>query len=255
MTTKTIKTVLFASLIAAMILPFSAMNLAEAKSADYTADEVANALEDLEPYVTLNDKQIAKLDISSAKKNGISQESIQIGKEYLRMQNKMIQDAHDDPTKKMKVSDKDKEKFKKFHDKVKTIGLEEKVIKIDYLDFFIQTAHASHGCNYNGPHPAATHTTTGSYASRTAAINALDSGYNQVPDYATLNEPDDFADWVIAYNCFDGVFRDQTIVYESGSVWKHSNHNSPSEPNPEILAYTWPVWWWGWYVEDWHDAN
>ena len=227
-----------------------------ASNADpYSADSVANSLDVVAPYITINDKKIVKLDVKEAKANGVSKEDIKIAKEYMRIQNKMIQNIHDNPKNNMKVDDAQKDKFKQYHEKTRNVGTENDVSNSHYLNFILPTADASHNSCQTSNHPGATHTTTGSYSSRTAAINALASGYNQVPDYATLNEPDDFADWVVAYNCFDGVFRDQTIVYQSGSVWKHSNHDNPSEPNPEVLAYTWPTWNWAWYVEDWHNNN
>ena len=253
MTTKTTKAYALFAMVPLLLAGFGGNAFAVPQSTSYSADAVDDALNALNPYVTVNDNQIAKIDVSKAKANGVSKEAIKIGQEYLKFQNKMIQDIHDDPTKKMKVSEEGKEKFRKYFDKVKTVGLKDRTIKTGFLDYVIPLAYASHGCNYNGPHPQPTVTETGSYTDRTAAINALSSGYNQVPDYASSNEPDDFADWIIAYNCFDGIFRYQTIVFDDGSDWKHSNQHSPGEPNPEVLAYTWPVWWWAFYVEGWHN--
>ena len=136
------------------------------------------------------------------------------------MQNKMIQDIHDDPTKKMKVSDEGKEKFKKFFDKVRYEGLKDRTIKTSFLESVIPLAYATHLCNYNGPHPQPSVTATGSYTDRTAAINALSSGYSQVASHASYNYPDDYHDWVSAYLCADGIFRYQTIVFDDGSDWK-----------------------------------
>lgn len=114
----------------------------------------------------------------------------------------------------MKVSDEDKEKFKKFFDKVKTSGLKERTIKTSFLDYVIPLAYASH-CNYNGSCSQPSVTTTGSYTDRTAAVNALSSGYNQVAAYASGNYPDDYYDWVEAYGCADGIFSYQTIVFDA----------------------------------------
>lgn len=168
------------------------------------------------------------------------------------MQNKMIQDIIDDPIKRMQVSDEDSDKFKKFFDKVRYQGLKDRTIKTSFLESVIPLAYATHACNYNGPHNQPSVTTTGSYTDRTAAINALSSGYSQVPLWASYNYPDDYHDWVAAYGCADGIFRYQTIVFDAGSDWQHSNQHSPGEPNPDVLAYGWPVWWWGGYVATWH---
>ena len=48
--------------------------------------------------------------------------------------------------------------------------------------------------------------------------------------------------------CSSPRFRDQGIVMSSTSF-----NIQYGEPNPEILAYSWPYWNWGVYVRWWHD--
>ncbi len=110
------------------------------------------------------------------------------------------------------------------------------------------------GGSFSKPHPPAVHTRTGSFTTESAAISDLTSdGYHQVPSYASLNYPDDYAKVIDAYNCNNGPFRTQSIVFydDDDRDYKHSNHDV--EPNPEILSYFWPKLWWGSYVQWWHN--
>ena len=238
MTTKTIKSYALFAMVPLLLAGFGGNAFAAPESTSYSAEAVNDAFDAIKPYVTINDEKIASIDVREATKKGISNEDIKNSKEFLRMQNKMIQDIHDNPEAKMVISNEDQEKFSKFFDGVRNNEVGDVTIA---------------SCNYNGPHDQPDVTTTGSYSSRTAAVDALSSGYNQVPAYASGNHPDDYADWVSAYGCADGIFRYQTIVFDAGSDWQHSNQHSPGEPNPEVLAYGWPVWWWSGYVYTWHN--
>ena len=227
---------------------------ASAKSSSYDADTVDNAFDKLQPYVKVDSMKKASIDTTTAKKNGIDDKSIQIVQEYIDMQNKFIQDILDNPDKQATIDEERKEKFKDFFNKVKYVGLQNRdAHHTHYLDFILPQAFATHLCNYGGPHPQPGLSFTGNYSDRAAAVNALGSGYSQVPDHASHHEPDDFHDLVSAYFCANGVFRYQTIVFENNAgIWQHSNHHSPGEPNPDILNYNWPVWWWGIYATAWH---
>ena len=230
---KSTKTYAILAIIPLMLIGFGRNIFATPQPTSYSVDAIDDALK---PYVTINEKHKAKIDISKAKANGVSKADIIIGLSYIKMQNKMIQDIHEDPTKKSKISNEAKEKF---FEKIRYQGLKDRTIKVSFLESVIPLAYAAHLCNYDGPHnqPAV----TGSYTNRTAAINALSSGYSQVPFHASQNYPNDYHDWIVAYGCADGVFRYQIIVFDAGSDWRYSNHHSPGEPNPDVLAYEWPV--------------
>ncbi len=94
------------------------------------------------------------------------------------------------------------------------------------------------------------------YSSKTAASNALTQmGYhNTFFPGCGWNYPCsvDYTKWLSVNGCFVGVFRNQAITYQSGSVWK-IKFQSP-EPNPEIKSYPWPSTWWGPYVVYWHQV-
>ena len=129
MTTKTTKAYALFAMVPLLLTGFGGSAFATPQSTSYSADAVDDAFDALKPYVTVNDKQIAKIDVSKAKTNGVSKEAIKIGQEYIRIQNKMIQDINDDPTKRMKISDEDNDKFKKYFDKVRHEGLKDRTIK------------------------------------------------------------------------------------------------------------------------------
>ncbi len=60
----------------------------------------------------------------------------------------------------------------------------------------------------------------------------------------------DYAKNVNAFGCNNGELRSQGLVTGTYTY----NSQSP-EPNPELLSYIWPVWWWGNYVLTWHIIN
>lgn len=259
MTNKTTKGYAILAIVPLLLAGFGGNAYAIPQSTSYSAEVVDDVLYELKPYVTVNDKKIAKLDVFKAMKNGISNGSIIIGFEFIKMQNKMIQDIHDNPDAKMKIDKKDIDKFKKFFEKAQKGELKKRnAIKfLSFLDFILPTVLAEDVCggSEDNPHPKATYTVTGSYDTFQDGKAALSSGYSQVPGYASENSGYDFADWVTAYGCADGVFRDQTIIYDldNDGDWQHHSHNNPSEPNPEVLGYYWPVYWWSGYTYWWHD--
>lgn len=252
MTTKTTKAYALFAMVPLLLAGFGGSAFASTQSTSYSADAVDDAFGALKPYVTVNDKQIAKIDVSKAKANGISNEAIEIGQDYIRIQNKMIQDIHDDPTKKMQISDEDSDKFKKFFDKIRHQGLKDRTIQTNFLESVIPLAYATHACDYDGPHDQPSTDFTGSYSSAQAGINDLPSSFDEVSWYASAFTYD-YHDWILAYGCADGIFRYQTAIVGSGTDWEHRENHSPGEPNPEVLEYGWPVWWWGNYVYNWHN--
>lgn len=246
--TKTIKAILFVVLAVAVAIP--AASTVSAKEV-YSSQQVDTALKEVQPFVTLDEKKIGTLDIQSAKEKGVSDESIKIASEFLNAQNNMIQRIHDNPNQRMYLDETDYENFREYSESIRQGKLQgEDPAKLLGIKF----AYAEDVCGGSGenPHPQPSTTTSGPWASRTAAVSALPGGYYLVPYYASYNYGDDYHDPRTLYSCTTDSFRYQSIVYEDGGYWYHSEHHSPGEPNPEVLAYTWPVWLWGGYVADWH---
>jgi len=248
---KTMKMTLLTLLALSIAIPTTSMVFAKQV---YTAEQVDAALKTVQPYVEIDNEKIGKIDIQTAKKNGVDSEILQIATEFLKSQNNMIQRIHDNPNQRMYVDDVD---FDKFQDYRKSIQ-EGKMRGDNPVEILgMQSAYAADVCGGSGdnPHPEPTVTYSGSYASKTAAINALPGTFYKVPAYASGLYGDDYHDPKTLYSCTTDSFRYQTVIGQNGSTWRHVNQHSPGEPNPEVLAYTWPVWWWGGYVAEWHIEN
>ncbi len=106
----------------------------------------------------------------------------------------------------------------------------------------------------DSPHPCPPRGNSGVYRNTKDEIKnyLLSHGFHVVPGYATYSYGDDFAKVVSAYGCDWGPFRHEAWPVQSGSRWTYK-YQTP-EPNPEILSYTWPAWWWGAYVNWWHRS-
>ncbi|MFH0836066.1 MAG: hypothetical protein V1834_02780 [Candidatus Micrarchaeota archaeon] len=114
------------------------------------------------------------------------------------------------------------------------------------------------GGDQQHPHKCPTRVNTGIYKSTlTEMQNYLKSaGYHNTywPGCGIGGYPCqyDFSKTAYAYGCNGGQFRNQANIAKSGSKWTYS-WQSP-EPNPEIFSYSWPVYWWGTYVNWWHNS-
>lgn len=107
------------------------------------------------------------------------------------------------------------------------------------------------GGSFQNPHPEPKPRFKGFFSTENIAKNNLvDNGYHKVSPYASWNYGNDYAKDVSAHGCDDSEMRSQAVVVQLGSIWRHSTQ-SP-EPNPEVLAYSWPVYWWGPYAAWWH---
>ncbi len=250
MISKTVKTSLFALLVLSIAVPTTAMVYAKESP---SAEQIDDALTKVSPYVEIDAKKIGHLDISSAKKNGISDSDLKIASQILKAQNNMIKRIHENPNERMYVDAADREGLEEYRKSIQ----EGKKGNTDVELLGIQYAYAADVCggSSSNPHTEPTVVTTGSYVSKAAAIADLPGTFHEVPQYASYNYGNDYHDPRTLYNCTTDSFRYQTIVQDTGSDWEYSQQHSPDEPNPEILAYTHPVWWWSFYVVEWHINN
>ncbi len=257
---KTTKTILFASLIAAMILPTSMMGNAEAATT-YTREQVNQAFSLAGDNVTFNDKNKMKVDKAALSNDGMSQSDIKIIKEYAKLHNALI--------KAMIQEDEDK--------------IEDAQDKLVYGDFAIV---------FNDPSAGEGISTQGWFDDNACGItNGNTSTYPDTPtlyvgtdDHANENAIETwlenngqhivnwpYADWGdLVYaeenstgqgGCTSGEFRDEWNVYDDSPAhyiqgswttgWHTLNHDN--EPNPEVLSYSSPTYWWIGFVVYWHD--
>lgn len=76
-------------------------------------------------------------------------------------------------------------------------------------------------------------------------------GYRETPGRFSGYAPTDFTKQIYAYGCNFGAFRIQAYGYVgTAGAWRYWTQ-SP-EPNPWLVSYRWPTWWWGPYVRWWH---
>ena len=99
-------------------------------------------------------------------------------------------------------------------------------------------------------------------SSREDAISTLeDNDYAPIPAYALYPGAQariddgtlvDYAKRLSVYNCNEGAFCTEARATEDGTwdIWVAKN-----EPNPEVLSYASPIWWWTFYVNTWHGTQ
>lgn len=247
MTTNIVKTSLFFLLVLSIAVPITMAIATETPS----AEKIDRALKKVQTYVKINDQKIGTMDIETARINGISEKVLNIATQFLTAQNNMIQRIHDNPNQRMYVAEEDSQELEKFRESIKK-GKQSRGDVVDSLGVQFASAEDVCGGSSSNPHPQPSTTGSGPWSTETKARNAIPDAYHLVPFYASYNYGDDYHDPKTLYNCTTDSFRYQSIVVERDDEWYHSEHHSPGEPNPEILTYTWPVWWWGFYVAEWH---
>jgi len=237
------KTILFASLITAMILPFSEMGNANAES---TLDSkyAQTVLEEMSPYITQNEDRTISFDAKSAKKDGVSKDVTKTAFKIVELQNKMVNGEK---------------------------------VEATMLDNYFEdvTAGEMSAVQNNSSGAVATSSTCDWYAQGTPIRNTYNTysttlsgaqsflegmGYHNVEWYAL--HPNAWANPAIAerdfqqstttHGCENGVFRTEVYILSSNTEYGHST----PEPNPEYLDnnWEWPVWYWPVYTVWWHSA-
>ena len=244
------KTILFASLIAAMILPFSGMQVAEAKKTEsYEVMDIAYALTAIEPYATINEDGSVTIDTSNAVKN-ISKKDFKIAKDYLKHQNHLVKQLRDAPDKKPVYDEDSLNKFEKLFKHIKD-GKEGKQASVTETigNMFVPKAYAAWGdvCGQSPWNPLPNPPVYLKTGLPTAQSYLTSQGYHQVAFYATTDYGNDYQKNVSAYGCSNDEMRQQGLVQSSITY----NDQGP-ESNPEIHSYTAPAIWWDAYVIAWH---
>ncbi len=256
------KTILFASLIAAMILPFSGIRVAKAKQANdekYTPENIKNAMRKADNYITEN-SYVLSFDKKSAKTT-MSDHEIKIIKDFVKMQNDYVDKVKKNPNIKHSFDSETENKFSELKKQIKES--KNKIKYTDYIsDWILPEAFAWTdvcGGSFDNPHPEYIRKEIYSISSKSAAISIVENwGYVRVPEYASSpsewfnSNSLDYGKEISAYNCNFGAFRDQ-IVLDNDGRWDFNKQIK--EPNPSFLDYYSPVWWWIWYTGVWHDAE
>ena len=278
MTLKNAKTILFASLLVAMILPFSGMNnaYADKQIVPYTLAQIDHAFSVSDGYVTVDQNNQMKVDKKEMKKDGISKLDIKIMKKWAKIHNKTMEVRNSgDPKLILEHFEKIQNgKFRLLVDTtVPAIGVPT-VSNGDPISAFSHSGQSfwsltACGITYGQTqhtNPTANVGLNG-YSSVAAAQTQLSNwGYTQLQVPYTDPQSVGFDYGKINSNgiggCTGGEFRDEHFIYDSdryqnGVLFASAVHTlkQVNEPNPNLAEYNPPTYWWDTYTFFWHIAN
>lgn len=255
---------MFGSIFAAMILAMMVGQVAEADTT-YTRQQVDTAFSLAGDHVTFNDKNKMKVDKASMIEDGMSNDDIKIVKQYARLHNKLI--------KAMIAEDADAITTAKDNLHNGKFAL----VFNDPTPVAAASAMASTQGYWDSSACGITNGVTSTYPGTPTIILGANGHATQSAIETWLVNNDQhkvswpYADWGdLVYaeknltgqgGCTDGEFRDEWHVYDasvthtyngvSSSGWHTLNQYN--EPNPEVLDYSSPTYWWVGFVSYWHD--
>ncbi len=253
------KAVLFASMIAVVILPFTIQSADAEKQ--YARASIAIAFANAEEYIAYDQTGRIGIDMQAMRENGISRQDIQIVEEFAFLNNELLDIILDENSTESNV--------RNYYDTLKS-GSFKPLFDPSARDLRSYTGSywslSACGITFGvsaHPHPPS-HNGIDGYASLSAIQSALVAdGYYQVPwpgadwdavgfDYAKLN-------LVGVGGCTDGEFRDQSYIYppESphGELEGWHTLEDINEPNSDLTTYVPPTFWWVVYVYGWHHDH
>ncbi len=279
MTIKNAKTVLFATLLLAMILPFSMADMADAKKSPYSLEKIDRVFAASTNYLTYDDDGKMKLDAKGMKKqDNVNKSDVKLMKKWVKLNNKLIKAMDSKDQKKIdKAMDKiENGRFSLLTNPVSTppaaesargqISLKSHVTP-NWLT--LSACGITYGTSSH-PNPAYSINYHG-YSSKAALQSGLTSaGYDKLGPFTGGA---DFDLWLKGLDygkinttgyggCTGGEFRDQNVIID-GKDFTYNGVYYPgwgaqqqiNEPNPNINEYIAPTPWWNIYVYQWHEGN
>ncbi len=209
-------------------------------------------LNSLSPYMKINKDYSVTFDISKAKANGLPKRLIQMGVEYSAYNNKSVAIIKSEGIYSGKLKAlPESSKFNAVFDAMSS-GSADATMRAATT-----TSNLVCGGSQQQPHICPARKNSGIFkATKTEISNNVKSqGFHNTywPGCGSTGYscPEDFTKWVNAYSCTWGSFRTQARILQQGSSWTYWTQTP--EPNPEIFSYNWPVYWWGQYVQWWHN--
>jgi len=231
---KNVKTIVFGALIAAMILPFSMMDVSaqSATETKYSKNYIERMFVQLEPLMIKHDNGHLSLNATLANEYGLSPYDTAFADNWIGFNNNLI-DAHNS-------GEGVDEALTPLTDGIFSNVFNDPVFRNSY---FSSTACGDH--NFQDPHPVYREFVKSNLSKPAKTSMLLEQGYHAI--LITLNPSNEFAKLSThAEVCNNGPLRDQVTLKSKGYSWQ------PLEPNPETLTYSAPTYWWNAYTAWWH---
>ena len=252
---KNTKTVLFASLIAAMIIPFSGVGSASAWAPQGEEEtKVDPAFEDtvyveyllnkMAPFISQGEGNFLSFDVKGAYNTEFTDTEINHALIIVQQLNEIISG--------------ERENIELLH---KFFESQEESPEDDPFGG-MSTQGSSRGggeaeCKWNAQKKSPPKVTywTGKKSVNDAKSYLEKIGYDQVTVRHSTQSDDDFnrnyQKSIEAHGCESGVFRTEAYIQGNGESYR----TQTPEPNPEVLdgSYSWPVAYWPAYVAWWHN--
>ena len=256
--TKNAKTILFAGLIAAMILPFGNYQMVDAKQ-QYTLSEINEAFAKAEGYMSYYNGKNISVDKNSMKSDNIPTKDIKIIDEWATLNNKLISALESGDAKQITAAAEFAETGK-FSLLVNGQDDNSAQTRTDVNYWSLTACGITYGQTQHS-NPTVTLNLAG-YSSKSSIETALEnSGYHEIPypytDYGSVGDDYGKANYTGQGDCNEGEFRDQNFIYPPNTHGQSNWHTLQqlNEPNPELNTYDMPTYWWAVYTYFWHLAN
>lgn len=214
---------------------------------------IADELESITPYVSLNDQLIATLDEDAAKQAKLSPKTIEMAKRYFNEQNRLnheilkgntVGEIAMDPVALAEFQD-----FFFYKVKGKAPAPDKNILNPEF-------ASGACGGYTDNPHPCPPRDKVLINVTLEQGQGWLSAlGYHRTAAYAGGGEASsparDFTKCVSAYECVSCSFRYQAVI-ASNSTGTYDVIVQVPEPNPEVYSYVVPTMTWAYYVHWWH---
>lgn len=230
-----------------VLVLFVSVAVANAAAPQMDGDTMALMFQASTPYVTVQKDHTLHFNIAEARKSGLDKVAIDLIKEYIRLHNQSMKElAQGKAT--TGVDGEMFARFEPFFRRVATKGLGDIPAPAN-----VTIAADACGGSQSNPHPCPPRLEVGLYwNSRDAVAQYLrNQGFHQTAGYASNYNGDDYSKVVSAYGCSGGPFRIQALIHQAPNG-KWTFWTQQPEPNPEVLSYIWPAYWWADYVRWWH---
>ncbi len=266
-----LQTILFATLIAVMILPFnseSGIQSAEAAKEPYTLAEIDKAFTNSKGYVTYDSEGNMVVDKKQMRKDSVSRDDIKIMKQWAKLNNKITEVIKTgDQTDIDNVMTKAQSgKFSLLTNATTTTPQGGASGQTSVWFWSLNACGITYG-QTSHLNPSKTVNKDGFDDLQSIQNSLVASGYHQIQhpwadrdsvgyDYGKKNLTG-------VGGCNEGEFRDENFIYSNttthhyGSVISNGWHTLQqlNEPNPELDTYDSPTFWWDVYTALWHYTN